>query len=66
VPAPKSQAQANLIGVIAGHPVRSLRGKAATAYRKGLTKGVARSMLRGVSVKSLPPRYDAAKKRRRK
>jgi hypothetical protein len=52
--APKSRAQARLLGVIAGRPVRELRGQAATAYRKGLTKGVAREMLRGVSVKTLP------------
>jgi hypothetical protein len=53
--APKSQAQARLLGVIAGQPVRKLRGQAATAYRKGLTKAVAREMLRGTSVKTLPP-----------
>ena len=52
----ESQAQAHLIGVIAGQPVRSLKGQAATAYRKGLRKGVARDMLRGVPVKALPPR----------
>lgn len=60
---PKSQAQAKLLGVIAGKPVRELRGEAATAYRKGLTKGVARAMLRGVPVKSLPLRYRSPERK---
>jgi hypothetical protein len=51
---PKSREQARFLGVIAGTPVRELRGQAATAYRKGLTKTKARAMLRGVSVKKLP------------
>lgn len=57
MPAPKSQAQAALLGVIAGSKVKDLRGQAATAYGKGLTKGKARAMLRGAPVKALPPRY---------
>lgn len=59
---PKSQAQARLLGVIAGSKVRSLRGQAATAYRKGLTKGKARAMLRGKPVHALPPRAEIRKK----
>ncbi len=53
---PKTQEQARMLGVIAGQPVRKLRGQAATAYRKGLTKRVAREMLRGVVVSTLPRR----------
>lgn len=54
MPPPKTREQARLLGVIAGRPVRKLRGQAATAYRKGLTKTKAREMLRGVSVSTLP------------
>lgn len=54
---PKSQQQAQFLGVIAGSKVRELRGQAATAYRKGLTKKKARAMLRGVPVRALPPVY---------
>jgi hypothetical protein len=59
---PKSQAQAQLLGVIAGTKVRELKGQAATAYRKGLTKKKARSLLRGVPVHELPPRLRPRKK----
>jgi hypothetical protein len=63
---PKSQAQAAMLGVIAGSKVRDLRGQAATAYRKGLTKQVARGLLRGVPVKALPPEYRDSARRRKK
>lgn len=59
---PKSQAQAALLGVIAGSKVRELKGQAATAYSRGLTKGKARAALRGVPVDALPPRLRPPKR----
>jgi hypothetical protein len=59
---PNSQAQARLLGTIAGSKVKDLRGQAATAYSKGLTKGVARSILRGKELKTLPPRKSVKKR----